>query len=163
MDLSQSTDWNLTFEQTLSSSDLPNFLVPSEFSSQVVAVFISTSGSKPTWYRAGYLRQIVPTGLISSTSEFCSFDQLMLLGGNVVFFPNNFNNYQIRIIFPFYFPNAFLSIYSYTGTIVTSDGILGQINSAISDILTLTTNVANIAQQIANIITIITNIAALLG
>jgi len=163
MDLSQSSDWSLSFEQTLTGSNLSNFLVPVQFTSQIIGVYISTSAAKPTWHRAGWISQLVPTNLISTTVNWIAYNDVTLLGGNVIIFPDNFSSYQLQFSFPVYFPNAFLSIYSYSGTVTTPDTLLGQINSTISDILTLTTNVANIAQQIQNIITIITGIAAILG
>jgi|GEM_PF-2227592 len=163
MDLSSSSDWNLTFEQTLSGSDLNGFLVPNNFSSQVLAIYISTSASKPTWYTGGYVNQLVSTGLVSDNLNWNCFYQRLLLGGNIVFFPNNLSSYQLQFNFPIWFPNAFLSIWSYTGQVVNSDSIIGQINSTIQDILTLTNNVAAIAQQIANIITIINAIRAIVG
>lgn len=115
MDLSSPTNWSLIYEQTLSGDNLDNFLIPDIFSSNIVAIYITTSSSKSTWHTGGWINQLVQTNLIGVSTSWNSFSQRLALGGNIVFFPRDFANYQLQLSFPVWFPNAFISIWSYIG------------------------------------------------
>ena len=115
MDLSNPSNWSLNYQQTISGSNLPDFLVPFSFNAQILAVHIYTSGDKPTWHTAGWMNQLVETNLVSSSSVWSAFSQRTLLGGNIVFLPNNFSSYQLQFSFPRWFPDAYLTIWSYLG------------------------------------------------
>ncbi len=115
MDLSFSSDWSLIYEQTLSGSNLSNFLIPDTFSSGIIGVYISTQTSKLTWHTGGYINQLVQTNLINGSNDWNSFSQRLSLGGNIVIFPVAFVSYRLQFSFPYYFPNAFISVWAYTG------------------------------------------------
>ncbi|MEH2458641.1 hypothetical protein [Nostoc sp.] len=117
MDLSLLANWSLIFEQTLSSSNLSNFLIPTSFSSQIIAVYISTSSAKATWHTGGWINQLVETNLVNGSTTWNSFSQRLSLSGNIVFFPRDFASYQLQFSFPVWFPNAFISIWAYTGEV----------------------------------------------
>ncbi|MHC5613763.1 MAG: hypothetical protein ACYTXA_22880, partial [Nostoc sp.] len=59
MDLSIPGNWSLIFEQTLSGSNLSNFLIPATFSSGILGIYIITPSAKKTWYTGGYVNQLV--------------------------------------------------------------------------------------------------------
>jgi len=115
IDLSSVTDWSLIFQETLSSSNLPNLLISDSFSSQILGVYISVPSSKPTWYTGAWINQLVKTNLIDSSASWNSFSQRLSLGGNIVIFPTDFASYQLKFSFPVYFQNAFISIWAYIG------------------------------------------------
>jgi hypothetical protein len=164
MDLSQSSDWNLSFEQTLMGSDLNNFLVPINFSAQILAIYISTPQQKPTWYTGGWINQLVTMPeLVTSSTVWSAYTRRLLLGGNTLLLPNEFSTYQLQIDFPVYFQTAFISIWSFTGALDNDQSILAQVNNTVSDVVTLTENVGQIAEQVQNIITVINVIRTLVG
>ncbi|MHC5860731.1 hypothetical protein [Nostoc sp.] len=153
MDLSSSADWNLIFEQTL-TSDLENVSIPTSFTSNIIAVYILTSTSKPTWFTGGWVNQLVPTGLIDSSPTWNIYSQRLLLGKNILIFPESLASYNLQFSFPYYFPNAFLSVWEYIGA--TNDSPSGELVKIVSD-------VATIAQQVNNLITVVNAIRLLVG
>jgi len=161
MDLSSSTNWSLIYEQTLSGSNLNNFLIPDSFSSGIIGVYISTPASKPTWHTGGYINQLVQTNLIDGSSDWNSFSQRLSLGGNIVIFPVSFASYQLQFSFPVWFKNAFISVWAYTGT--TNDLPSSELATVVSDVASIISDVATIAQQVNNLITVVNAIRLLVG
>ena len=161
MDLSNPSDWTLRYQNTISDSNLPNFLVPFSFNAQIIALHIYTSGDKPTWYTAGYVNQLVSTNLVSSTTVWSAFSQRTLLGGSILFLPNNFASYQLQFSFPYWFPDAYLSVWEYTGSV--DDSPTGELARVVNDVASIINNVTTIAEQVNNLITIVNAIRVLLG
>jgi len=115
MDLSSPLNWNLVFEQNL-TPDLRTFTIPTFLSSNIIAVYVLTSGSKPTWFTGGWVNQLVPTALIDNSFSWNIYTQRILLGKNIITFPQSLPVYQLQFTLPSYFLNTFLGVWEYTGT-----------------------------------------------
>ena len=111
MDLT-SASWTLNYQNTIEASTPFDYLVPVDFTSQTLAIHLYSSADKPTWHTAGYLNQLVLTNLISSSAVWSAYSQRLLIGGNIIFFPNDFSSYQLQFSFPRWFPDAYISIWS---------------------------------------------------
>jgi len=166
MDLSNSANWQNAYEETLQLSNtpsFPDFVLPNPLSSPVIAIFVTTSAQKATWHTAGFLNQ--STGIsLAPAANWTTYSQRILLGGNIVFFPNNFPSYQLSFSFPYWFPNAFVSIWEYMGTdIENNESVLGQISQVTGDIASITTNVNEIIQQVAQLAALLQSLSILIG
>ncbi|OYE04746.1 hypothetical protein [Nostoc sp. 'Peltigera membranacea cyanobiont' 232] len=160
MDLSNASNWSLVYEQTLTSG-LRLFTMPTSLSSNIVAVYILTPNPKPTWFTGAWVNQLIPTGLIDSSNSWNINSERILLGKNVLIFPQSLSTYNLQFSFPAYFPSVFLSVWEYTGT--DSQSSTGELATVVSEVATIVNNVATIAEQVANLITIVNAIRALLG
>ncbi|MBN3897104.1 MAG: hypothetical protein HWQ41_18050 [Nostoc sp. NOS(2021)] len=76
-------------------------------------------------------------------------------------FPVSFASYQLRFSFPVWFPNAFISIWTYTGAIDESP--TGELAKTVSDVASIISDVATIAEQLNNLMTIVNTIRLLVG
>jgi len=138
MDLSQSANWSLAFENTLSGSSPISVIVPA-LTSQVLAVYVSTRSQQDTWYTGGWLNQQPQTAqLVDSTTTWNSYSKRLSLGGNIICFPNQFDLYEIEINFPRWFETVFITIWQYVGSQDTSGiSTIDTIASSVSEIYTL--------------------------
>lgn len=138
MDLSQSANWSLAFENTLSGSSPISVIVPA-LTSQVLAVYVSTPSQQDTWYTGGWLNQQPQTAqLVDSTTTWNSYSKRLSLGGNIICFPNQFDLYEIEISFPRWFETVFITIWQYVGSQDTSGiSTIDTIASSVSKIYTL--------------------------
>jgi len=140
MDLSSSDDWSLIYEQTLSGSQLPNFLIPANFTSQILAIYISVPNASSTWHTGGWLNQQPQTAeLVDSSTTWNSYSKRLSLGGNIISFPNEFDSYEIEINFPKWFDSVFIAIWQYSGFLNSEITTIDTIATNVSEIFTLLT------------------------
>jgi len=107
MDLS--TGWASLGNGSFSGS-IPVFSV-SSLAAQIIAIQISASNAKATWYTGGWLDQKVLTDL--ETTPFITFSQKLHIGGNIIFFSEPIDNYSIDISFPTYFTDVNVALWKY--------------------------------------------------
>lgn len=160
MDLSNASNWSLVYEETLTRQ--PGlFTMPILLSSNIVAIVVTTPSPKPTWFTGAWVNQLIPTGLIDSSTTWSIGSNRILLERNVLVFPQSLSNYALQFSFPAYFPTVFLSVWEYTGTDTQSP--TGELATVVSEIATIVNNVATIAEQVGNIVTIVNTILTLVG
>lgn len=160
MNLYSPSDWGLVYEENLTPQ--PGlFTMPISLSSNIVAIYITTPIPKPTWFTGAWVNQLIATGLIDSSTTWNINSNRILLGKNVIVFPQSLSNYALQFSFPAYFPTVFLSVWEYTGT--DSQSSTGELATVVSEVATIVNNVATIAEQVANLITIVNTIRTLVG
>jgi hypothetical protein len=160
MNLYSPSDWGLVYEENLTPG--PGlFTMPILLNSNIVAIYITTPTPKPTWFTGAWVNQLIATGLIDSSTTWTINSNRILLGKNVIVFPQSLSIYALQFSFPRYFPNVFLSVWEYTGTDTQSS--TGELATVVSDVAKIITNVATIAEQVGNLTTILNGIRLLVG
>jgi hypothetical protein len=164
MNLFDASKWELIDETTLSNSfQLANYQLPILLSRPVVGIYITTPNRKPTWFAGGWARQYVGTGLIDSGVNWKSYSKKLILGKNVIVFPQDFTSYSLQINLPSYFKSAFVSTWQFTGEVDSTESVYGEVAKVISDTAKLSNDVRVIAEQVANLLTIINAIKTIVG
>ena len=92
------------------SGSIPTFTIPTLLNAQIVGIKISTDNAKSSWYTGGWVEQLVLTSIDGST-PFLTFSKKLELGGSIIFFPQNINNYSLRISFPAYFKDVSVAVW----------------------------------------------------
>ncbi|MEH1851451.1 MAG: hypothetical protein V7L11_07140 [Nostoc sp.] len=160
MNLYSPSDWALVYEENLTPQ--PGlFTMPILLNSNIVAIYITTPTPKPTWFTGAWVNQLIATGLIDSSTTWNINSNRILLGKNVIVFPQSLSSYSLQFSFPAYFPTVFLSVWEYTGT--DSQSSTGELATVVSEVATIVNNVATIAEQVGNLITIVDSIRTLVG
>jgi hypothetical protein len=160
MDLSNASNWSLVYEETLTRQ--PGlFTMPILLSSNIVAIVVTTPSPKPTWFTGAWVNQLIPTGLIDSSTTWSIGSNRILLERNVLVFPQSLSNYALQFSFPAYFPTVFLSVWEYTGPDTQSGA--GELAAVVSQVASIVNDVATIAQQVGNLITVVDAIRILVG
>jgi hypothetical protein len=160
IDISNTSNWEQTYEETLTfdvAPVFPNFTLPIQLTSQLIFIQVSTVNQKETWHLAGWVNQVVNLNLLGINSNTFAFSQRLLLGGNLILFPQTFSSYSLTFSFPNWFATTVISIWEYTGDdVVDAESALSQISQVTGDLTT-------IAQNISQILQVIQALSALIG
>jgi len=160
IDISNTSNWEQSYEETLTfdvAPNFPNFTLPIQLTSQLIFIQVSTSNQRDTWHLAGWVNQAVNLNLLGTNSNTFAFSQRLLLGGNLILFPQAFSSYSLIFSFPNWFATTFISIWEYTGNdIVDTESALSQISQVTGDL-------ASVAQNISQILQVIQALSALIG
>lgn len=160
MNLSSPSNWDLVYQEDITPG-VHLFTMPIILSSNIIAVYIAIPNPKPTWFTGAWVNQLILTGLIDSSTTWSINSERILLGRNVLVFPQSLSNYALQFSFPAYFPSIFLSVWEYTG--VDNQSSTGELTTVVSDVATIVNNVATIAEQVASLITSVNTIRLLVG
>jgi hypothetical protein len=145
LDIGNSTLWDFTDSQLISRTG-KNFLyqLPLRISTPVIFVFVSIPNRLPTWYTAGWINQFVASNVLSTNVDNLTFYKKINLGANVVSFPQSYSDYTFSIVFPNWFTQATVSVYTFTG----NTGDLETIYSTVEDIYSLDQQIYTLVQNL---------------
>lgn len=112
MDISNPTDWAAPHQYSRPLSNAPFIL--GTFTAQLIAIDISTTNIRDTWYTGGWLSQIININL-GTENLFKAYSQRVKLGGSIIVFPNNYSSYQLEFSFPEWFQDGELILWEFKG------------------------------------------------
>ncbi len=127
LDLGNSANWQLFYSNSLAADTplgthkpvpIPEFTLPVQLDRHIIAIAITSSTAKPTWYFAGFLNQRIAIGLVVSglpDSDVLQRRKLYLDRISVLIFPKLSTSYSLSLELPKWFTKANLTVWEYVG------------------------------------------------
>lgn len=127
LELGNSNNWSPFFYTKIDAvtsnngelfTPIPTITVPILFDSHIIAVSVSCSKSKPTWYFGGFLNQRISLGLTVGglpDSDAVQKRRLYLDRLTLIIFPKIVSTYAVTIDVPKWFEDVSINIFEYIG------------------------------------------------
>jgi len=119
---------------------IPEFTVPIKVSQNIIAVAVSSTAAKASWYFAGYLNQRITTGLISGNlpdSDVVERKRLHLNRISIQIFPKLASTYTLSLQFPPWFTQVSFNLWAYIGPQSDStENLITQLQTTVNQIQT---------------------------
>jgi hypothetical protein len=138
LQLGNSANWEQVYFSTVNAAQvnpqshtpIPLIVVPVQLESPILAVYVSCTPPKPTWYFAGWLNQKVFTGLTVggvTDAENVQRRKIWLNKITLIRLDKLSDSYSITFSVPKWFQSISLQVWEYTGPIDNPDYALEKI------------------------------------
>jgi hypothetical protein len=154
LQLGSAANWEQVYFSTVNAfqinperyAPIPKIVIPTQLESHILAVYVSCTPPKPSWYFAGWLNQKIFTGLTvggTPDAENVQRRKIWLNKITLIRLEKLSDSYSITFDVPKWFQSVSIQVWEYIGPIADSTEVL--INELKQDVLRIESKVDDIS------------------